>query len=83
MQYRSNGGFSLRANYTWSKAVDIADAGATLPVNGSDAKGSSYGPANFDRTHVFSTLYTYELPIGSNKRWLNGMGSFSKQVLGG
>jgi hypothetical protein len=52
-------------------------------VNGLDAYGSSYGPANFDRTHVFSALYTYELPIGTGKRWLNGMGWFSNQVLGG
>ncbi len=82
-QYRFGSGFSLRANYTWSKAMDIADAGATLPSNGLDAAGSSYGPANFDRTHVFSALYTYELPIGVGKPWLSGMGWLSKQVLGG
>ncbi len=82
-QYRFNSGFSLRANYTWSKAMDIADAGATLPSNGLDAAGSSYGPANFDRTHIFSALYTYELPIGVNKPLLNNMGWLSKQVLGG
>ncbi len=82
-QYRFKTGFSMKANYTWSRAMDIADAGATLPVNGLDAYGSSYGPANFDRTHVFSALYTYELPIGAGKRWLNGMGWFSNQVLGG
>ncbi len=63
--------------------MDIADAGATLPSNGLDAAGSSYGPANFDRRHVFSALYTYELPIGINKPWLNSMGWLSKQVLGG
>ena len=82
-QYRFNTGFSLKANYTWSRAMDIADAGATLPVNGLDAYGSSYGPANFDRTQVFSALYTYELPFGAGRRWLNGMGWFSNQVLGG
>ena len=81
-QLRFSSGLSLKANYTWSEALDIADAGATLPVNGLDAAGS-YGPANFDRTHVFSALYNYELPIGTGKPWLNHMGWLSKQVIGG
>src|SRR4051812_41291514 len=81
-RYRFGNSFSLRANYTYSKAMNIADAGATLPVNGLDASGS-YGPANFDRTHIFSALYSYELPIGTGRRWLNGKGWLSTQVLGG
>jgi outer membrane receptor protein involved in Fe transport len=83
LKYRFSNGFSLLGSYTYSKAMDIADAGATLPVNGLDAKGSSYGPANFDRAHIFTASYSYELPIGTGKTFLNHMGWVSRQVIGG
>jgi outer membrane receptor protein involved in Fe transport len=83
IKYRFSNGLSVLGSYTYSKAMDIADAGATLPVNGLDAKGSSYGPANFDRTHIFTASYTYELPIGTGKPFLNNLGWLSRQVAGG
>ncbi len=82
LRYGVSHGFQFEANYTWSKALTLSDAGATTPVNGLDAKGS-YGPANFDRQHVFSARYVYELPFGTGKPWLGNMGWFSKEALGG
>lgn len=83
LHYQLPGGFSLVGSYTYSRAMDIADAGAALPVNGLDAKGSSYGPANFDRTQVFTASYTYELPFGKGKRYLNHAGGIGGMLAGG
>jgi outer membrane receptor protein involved in Fe transport len=83
LHYRLSRGLSVAASYTYSKAMDIADAGATLPVNGLDAKGSSYGPANFNRTQLFTTNFVYELPFGTGKPFMADKGWISRQVIGG
>ncbi len=82
LQYRFSHGVTLQANYTWSKALTLSDDGATVPVNGLNARGS-YGLANFDRPQVFTAGYVYELPIGAGKPFLNNLGWASKQALGG
>jgi hypothetical protein len=82
LRYRFSAGLSFLGSYTYSRAMGIADSGASLPVNGLDAKGSSYGPAGFDRTHVFTASYMYELPIGTGKPFLSHMGWISRQVIG-
>jgi hypothetical protein len=83
LRYRLSNGLSIQGSYTYSKAMNIADSGAALPVNGLDAKGSSYGPANFNRTQIFVGSYSYELPFGTGKPFLNHMGWVSSQVTGG
>ncbi len=82
LQYRLRHGLSVQASYTFSKTLDLSDAGATTPVNSQDLHGS-YGVANFGRAQVFNATYVYELPFGNNQRFLNNMGWFSKQVAGG
>jgi len=82
LQYRFSHGLTAQASYTWSKALDLTDGGATGPVNSLDLKGS-YGLANFDRAQTFNATYTYELPFGTGKALLNGLGWVSKEVLGG
>ncbi len=83
LQYRFTGGFSLLASYTWSKSLDLADAGASIAINGLNAKGSSYGLANFNRDQVFTASYVYQLPVGAEKPLLSNLGWFSKEVIGG
>jgi hypothetical protein len=83
VHYQFSGGLSFVGSYTYSRAMDIADAGATLPVNGLDARGSSYGPANFDRTQVLTTSYTYELPFGRGKRFLSHPSGFANELTSG
>jgi hypothetical protein len=82
LQYRLSHGFSIQAAYTWSRALDLSDAGATLPANSQDLDGS-YGLANFSRTQTFTATSVYDLPFGTNKPLLNHMGWFSRQVVGG
>ena len=66
----------LSANYTWSKALDIIDTDNSPLVYAYDRK-REYGPADFDRTHVFTLNYVYTLPTLENHR------SFVKYTLGG
>ncbi len=67
VRYRYNNGFNVFANYAWSKTLDLADAGASIAINGLNAKESSYGLANFNRAQVFNLGYFYELPFGAGK----------------
>src|SRR5579884_2864295 len=65
--------------YTWSKALDLADAiGSTVnPVLNYQAW--DYGPASFDVKHSASISYSYDLPLVST-HWNN---AFSRIALDG
>jgi hypothetical protein len=59
-------------SYTWSKALDLVDgnAGTVNPIL--NYRSRNYGPAGFDRRHVVSFNYTYNLPNVS-KYWDNAL----------
>jgi hypothetical protein len=82
LHYRLNAGLSVQANYSFSKALDVADGGITFPADAHNIKGS-YGVANIDRAQTFNASYTYQLPVGAGKRFFGQLGWVSKQVLGG
>jgi hypothetical protein len=83
------GHLTLLANYTFSKAMDIALAsnGGITDVGSSKGSGMSFGnpnqghfdtgPSDFDRTHKFVASYVWELPR------LNGSNALVRNVLGG
>jgi hypothetical protein len=87
-EQRLHRGFSVLANYTWSKALDNLPPGASvtavgsnvsyvLPVYENDFRRLDYGPSDFDRTHVVSISYVWELPkvgksFGPARHILNG-----------
>jgi hypothetical protein len=83
LQYRYTSGLSIFANYTWSKSLDLADAGATIAVNGLNAKESSYGRANFDRSQIFNLGYVYELPFGTGKQFYSNPGWLGRELASG
>jgi len=55
LQHRLSSTFSLLANWTWSKCLDIADGqgdiAATLTQNPANPRGD-YGPCGFDYRHI-------------------------------
>jgi hypothetical protein len=61
---------TFHVSYAWSKALDLVDGigNAVNPVL--DYRSRNYGPAGFDRTHVMTIDYTYNLPSVS-KYWNN------------
>ena len=67
---------SLTANYTWAKALDVADDDTTPIPNAFNRRGE-YGPAGFDREHTATINYVWTLPRLANR------GSLVKYTLGG
>ena len=77
---RFSHGLQVTGSYTFSHTLD-EQSGLGLFYNGNDPNNpiSSYGNSDFDRTHVFSFSYHYELPTlahgsGWIKQIVNGWG---------
>jgi hypothetical protein len=66
LQVQANRRFShsleLKANWTWSKAMDYGSTdGATLPTY-VNTRVWSYGMSSYDETHVVNLAWLYDLP---------------------
>jgi carboxypeptidase family protein len=87
---RASGGLSFKANYTYSKVLDMNSA---LDTNSgvnqvSDAPSPhnlalSKGPAAFNLKHQFNTNVSYELPFGPGKHWGGGATGWRDKLIGG
>ena len=71
---RLTGGFAAGAAYTLSKSIDdassIGGGAAVVAQNDLDLEAER-GLSSFDQRHRVTGDFTYELPFGANKRWLN------------
>jgi hypothetical protein len=74
-------GLEFRANYTWSKNLDM-NSGLTgaqsqnqpqMILDRNDPR-RDWGPSALNATHQASISARYELPFGARKRWLRGNG---------
>ena len=62
-------GLFLNANYTFSKALDTQDVNTDFSrIDGFD-KQANYGPAGFDRRHIFNFNWVYQLPKNEGVNW--------------
>jgi hypothetical protein len=63
LRKRFSHGLQFTVSYTWSHSLD-EQSGLGLFYNGNDPlhPQGGYGNSDFDRTHVFSTSYLYQLP---------------------
>src|SRR5882762_7815667 len=63
LRKRLSKGLQLTASYTWSHTLD-EQSGLGLFYNGNDPLNhrSSYATATYDRTHLLSLAYDYEIP---------------------
>ncbi len=93
---RFSGGLLLGLAYSFSKSIDDqsvdpvgASSGGGLTTTGgrtaADIRNwrNERGLSDFDRTHVFTGNFVYELPVGKGRRFLNGAPGFVNQVIGG
>jgi hypothetical protein len=73
LEKRMSHGVQIGVSYTWSHALD-EQSGLGLFFNGNNPLNlrSSYGSSDFDRTHVASINYTYQIPEFANKQSLAG-----------
>jgi hypothetical protein len=63
----------VSASYTWSKALtDNQTDRSTAAQNTYNAHDSEYGPAQYDRTQVFSTNFVYTLPFFKTQHGFKG-----------
>lgn len=74
-------GFSILANYTFGKTIDVTSDDPSNPTDilAVDSTNLRYdrAPSNFDIRHIFNISYIWELPK------VNRMGFFGKTVLSG
>jgi len=68
---RFSNGLFFNINYTLSRARDTQDGNGDFSrIDGKD-KQANYGPAGFDKTHIFNFNWVYELPrVQSAGAWL-------------
>ena len=69
---RMSHGFTILANYTYSKSLDDLPFGegvsgfdtgySALPLNNLSRHQFDYGPSSFDHTHVFTGSYVWQSP---------------------
>lgn len=69
---RMSHGFTILANYTYSKSLDDLPFGegvsgfdtgySALPLNNPNRHRFDYGPSSFDHTHVFTGSYVWQSP---------------------
>ena len=72
---RLSHGLQLTASYTWSRTLD-EQSGLGLFYTGNNPLNprSGYGPADFDRTHVWTFSYLYQIPsIASPHAFVNAI----------
>jgi hypothetical protein len=79
---RFSRGLTMTSFYTWSKAINDSDAdGAASGVTFYN-RALEKARAGYDLAHRSVTYATYELPIGSGRKWMSG-GGFKDYLLGG
>ncbi|HEY4676096.1 MAG TPA: TonB-dependent receptor [Candidatus Angelobacter sp.] len=76
LQKRLKGGSLFNINYTWSHALTDAGSDFSTPQNNSNIR-SDYGPATFDRRHIFNANFVWVMP------WLKDEKGFVGHTFGG
>ena len=77
MQKRYSHGLTMDGFYTFSKSIDGAGVGNV------DVSSRFYkGPSSFDRRHRFVSNFSYDLPFGSGRTFMN-RGGILNTLMGG
>jgi hypothetical protein len=88
---RYGSGFTVLANYTWSKNLTDADADYAVQSGWNGGNGGTLNPYNpgaeksysqFDQPHSVKFSYTYELPFGKGKKYLSSTNKVVQVVTG-
>jgi len=86
---RGRGGLFYRVNYTYSKSLDnasqisgVADGGFDGAQNARDLK-SERARSDWDRGHVVTGAFSWQLPVGRGKAFLGGARGLTNYVLAG
>jgi hypothetical protein len=87
---RLSRGLEFRANYTWSKNLDINSALTGAQANNQaqmvldrNSLRTDWGPSALNVEHQASLSGRYELPFGHGKQWLGSVTGVKDKVVGG
>src|SRR5215471_12855567 len=90
LQKRVTHRLAFKANYTYSKVIDLnsailAPSGENEPADVFSPYNLSLnrGPASFSLHHQFSTNFSYQMPFGRGQRFAGGAGGWKNQLIGG
>ena len=96
LRRRINNGLGFQVGYTYSLSKDNRswDPSLSTVSTGSVQSASStpfdlrnrnlnYTWSDFDRRHVFQGTYTYDLPVGKERRFASGMPKVLDYIIGG
>lgn len=81
LRKRFSHGVDFLLTYTWSKVLDDNEGGSVFG-NNYDTR-PDYGPAAWDREHVVTFTYNWDLPFGKGRHWALGNNAVANAVLGG
>jgi hypothetical protein len=83
LKKRLSHGFTITANYTYSKALDdgISNQNNAGFFSNSYNTSVQYGPSSYDRHHVVNAYYQYDLPSGTGHKLHTG-NAFDKVLSG-
>ncbi len=77
-------GLFLKGSYTWSKTMNMGDedgwAGLAL-WSWEPMIARNYAPAGYDRTHMFTMAWVYDLPVGQGRKY--SLGGIADNLIGG
>lgn len=83
-------GLQFRANYTWSKNLDMGSGlAASQSINQAqsvmnpDDPKRDRGPSALNVTHQANGNFSYELPFGHGKPWLNSVSGVADKIISG
>jgi hypothetical protein len=78
-------GFYFQAGWTWAKdlghGADSGDEGAV--IENAYNRDAEWGDNLYLMRHRFVATYSWELPFGAGRRWLNNARGVAGQILGG
>lgn len=83
-------GLQFRANFTWSKNLDMNSGLTGAQANNQSQMildrndlGRDWGPSAYNIPHQANISGTYELPFGKGKPFASGLGTFGNRLVSG
>ncbi len=82
LEKHASHGLDFTVNYTYSKAMGIANFGGG-GFDNNDDWGASYGPLSFNSTHAVTVTTVWQLPYGHGRHWGSSSSKAMDLALGG
>jgi len=82
LEKRASHGLDFTLNYTYSRALGLANFGGG-GFDNNDNWDASYGPLSFNSTHALTLTNVWEIPYGHGRHWGSSSSKAMDLILGG